>query len=86
MVTVVENKMPFEEIMQKANRIGEVAVLESDCNSTTSPRIAEIIREEKIHRLILSKEFDYPQLDLLLHQLIQLKSLRNYYQTLIWKG
>ncbi len=66
MVTVVENKGLYEEIMQKAKRIGEAAeleALEADRNSTISPRIAEMIREEKIHRLILPKEFGYPQLD-----------------------
>ncbi|MEK4078695.1 acyl-CoA dehydrogenase family protein [Solibacillus sp. FSL K6-1126] len=66
MVTVVENKDLYEEIMQKAKRIGEAAELEAieaDHNSTISPRIADIIREEEIHRLILPKEFGYPQLD-----------------------
>ena len=66
MVTVVEKKALYEEFMQKAKRIGEAAELEAieaDHNSTISQRIADIIREEEIHRLILPKEFGYPQLD-----------------------
>ena len=66
MVTLNENKALYEEIMQKAKRIGEAAELEAieaDHNSTISPRIAELIREEEVHRLILPKEFGHPQLD-----------------------
>jgi len=66
MVTVVEKKALYEEFMQKAKRIGEAAELEAieaDHNSTISQRIADIIREEEIHRLILPKEFGFPQLD-----------------------
>lgn len=66
MVTLGENKVLYEEIMQKAKRIGEAAeleALEADHNSTISPQIAELIRQEEIHRLILPKEFGHPQLD-----------------------
>lgn len=66
MITAVENNLLYEEIMKKAKRIGEAAELEameSDHNSTISQRVADIIREEEIHRLILPKEFGYPQLD-----------------------
>lgn len=63
---LVENKALYGEIMQKAKRIGEAAELgamEADRNSTISQCVADIIREEEIHRLILPKEFGYPQLD-----------------------
>ena len=66
MVIVVENKSIYEEMMQKAKCIGEAAELdarESDQNSTISPAVADLIRKEEIHRLILPKEFGYPQLD-----------------------
>ena len=66
MVATVENKALYEEIMEKARRIGEVAeieALEADENSTISQRVADLIRDENIHRLILPKEFGYPQLD-----------------------
>lgn len=66
MVTVVENKSLYEEMMQKARRIGQAAELEAaeaDANSTISPAISQLIRDEEIHRLILPKEFGHPQLD-----------------------
>ena len=66
MVTVFENRTLYQEIMQKAKRIGEAAeseAIEADRNSTISPRIANMIREEGINRLILPKEFGHPQLD-----------------------
>ncbi|MED3661050.1 acyl-CoA dehydrogenase family protein [Ureibacillus sp. FSL K6-8385] len=66
MVTVVEKKALYDSMMQKAKRIGEAAeqeAMEAEQNRTISQRVADIIREEKIHRLILPKEFGYPQLD-----------------------
>ena len=64
MVIVVENRSIYEEMMQKAKCIGEAAELdarEADQNSTISPAIADLIRKEEIHRLILPKEFGHPQ-------------------------
>ena len=66
MVLVVENKALYAEIIEKAKRIGEAAeleALEADRNATISEKIAELIRKEEIHRLILPKEYGHPQLD-----------------------
>lgn len=66
MVLAVENKVLYEEIIKKARRIGEAAefeALEADHNSSISQKIADLIREEEIHRLILPKEYGHPQLD-----------------------
>ena len=66
MVTVVENISIYEEMMQKARRIGQAAELEvaqADENSTISPKISQLMRDEEVHRLILPKEFGHPQLD-----------------------
>lgn len=66
MVLMVENKILYEEIMEKARKIGQAAereALEADKNSTISQNIANLIREEEINRLILPKDYGYPQLD-----------------------
>ncbi|MEH7749447.1 flavin-dependent monooxygenase, partial [Neobacillus drentensis] len=66
MALLVENKLLFEEMIEKAKKIGEAAELEAlqaDQNATISENIANIIRNENIHRLILPKEYGYPQLD-----------------------
>lgn len=66
MVVAVKNKSLYEEMMQKAKCIGEAAELdarEADKNSTISPSVVDLIRKEEVHRLILPKEFGYPQLD-----------------------
>ena len=66
MELLVENKLLYDEIIEKAKRIGEAAELEAlqaDQNATISENIANKIRDEQIHRLILPKEYGYPQLD-----------------------
>ena len=66
MVTVVESISLYEEMMKKARRIGQAAELEvaqADENSTISPNISQLMRDEEVHRLILPKEFGHPQLD-----------------------
>ncbi|HWK22151.1 MAG TPA: acyl-CoA dehydrogenase family protein [Ureibacillus sp.] len=66
MVTLVENKVLYNEILEKAKKIGELAeqeALQADRNSTISEEVANLIRKENIHRLILPKEYGYPQLD-----------------------
>jgi 3-hydroxy-9,10-secoandrosta-1,3,5(10)-triene-9,17-dione monooxygenase len=66
MELLVENKILYDEIIGKAKRIGQAAELEAaqaDKDATVSENIANIIREEQINRLILPKEYGYPQLD-----------------------
>lgn len=66
MVLLTENQNLYDEMMLKAKRIGEAAELESreaDKNSTISPNIANIIRQEEIQRLIWPKEYGHAQLD-----------------------
>lgn len=66
MVSIIQNTSLYEEMMERAKRIGQAAELEAmeaDRNATISPNIADLIRKEEIHRLILPEEFGHPQLD-----------------------
>lgn len=66
MVLLTENKNLYDEIMNKAKRIGQAAELEAmeaEKNSTISQNVADIIRQEEIHRLIWPKEYGHPQID-----------------------
>ena len=56
----------YEEMMEKATRIGKLAeeqAAQADIEATISPEVAQLIRDEQIHRLILPKEYGHPQLD-----------------------
>ncbi|WP_085990964.1 acyl-CoA dehydrogenase family protein [Oceanobacillus senegalensis] len=66
-MVLVKNKTSlYEEIMEKGKRIGQLAEKEAeqaDLNATVSTNVADAIRTEEIHRLLLPKDYGYPQLD-----------------------
>ena len=52
--------------MESAKRIGQLAekeALQADANATISQNVVDAIKEEGIHRLIIPKEYGYPQID-----------------------
>ena len=56
----------YEELMASATRIGRIAeaeALEADKNATVSENVINAIREEQIHRLLLPKDYGFPQID-----------------------
>lgn len=62
---VVEASL-YEELMASATRIGEIAeseAMEADRNATVSKNVINAIREEQIHRLLLPKDYGFPQID-----------------------
>ena len=66
MLEVACKKDLYDEMIAKAKRIGELAeaeAAEADKNSTISENVANLIREEQIHRLLLPKEYGHPQID-----------------------
>ena len=66
MVLLNNSTSLYEEMMAKAKRIGALAEEEAkqaDIDATISPKLADLIRSEEIHRLILPKEYGHPQLD-----------------------
>jgi len=63
--TVVELNL-YEQLMASATKIGKIAeaeALEADKNATVSQNVINAIREEQIHRLLLPKEYGFPQID-----------------------
>ena len=59
-------KEELYEIMAGAKSIGEIAereAMEADDNSTISQNVVDAIVEEGINRLIIPKEYGYPQID-----------------------
>lgn len=65
MISVQEEKI-YEKLMESAKRIGRLAeqeVLQADENRTISQKLVNVIKEEAIHRLIMPKEYGYPQID-----------------------
>ena len=66
MILLKDDRKIYEEMIEKARRIGELAEQESkqaEINATISPAVAELIRKENIHRLILPKEYGHPQIN-----------------------
>lgn len=66
MVLLKENSKLYDEIIEKGKRIGKLAEEEAwqaEMNATISPHVVESIRSEQIHRLLLPKEYGYPQID-----------------------
>src|SRR4051812_6430788 len=66
MINVAHKSDLYDEIIASAKRIGEIAeaeALEADRNANISENVANAIREENIHRLLLPKEYGYPQID-----------------------
>lgn len=66
MLYTKETHTLYDEMMEKATRIGKLAESEAkqaEVNSTISQNVVDLIREEEIHRLLLPKEYGYPQLN-----------------------
>ena len=65
-VQITEQELLYNKLMASAKRIGELAESESvqaDRNATISENVINMMKEEQIHRLILPKEYGYPQID-----------------------
>ena len=66
MTVMVQDEKIYSKLMESAKRIGQLAekeALQADANATISQNIVNAIMEEGIHRLILPKEYGYPQID-----------------------
>lgn len=66
MIKTAEKKELYEDLMARATRIGELAEAESEqaeIDATISQNVADAIRNEGIHRLLLPKEYGNPQID-----------------------
>lgn len=65
-VKMKEQDTIYSKLMESAKKIGQIAEAESvqaDLDATVSENVINAIIEEKIHRLILPKEYGYPQID-----------------------
>jgi len=63
--TIVEVNL-YEKLMASAEKIGKIAdseAVEADKNATVSENVINAIREEEIHRLLLPKDYGFPQID-----------------------
>ena len=66
MTVMVQDEKIYSKLMESAKRIGQLAekeALQADANATISQNVVNVIMEEGIHRLILPKEYGYPQID-----------------------
>src|SRR5690625_4285996 len=66
MPNISVEKSLYDQLMESATRIGQTAegeALEADRNSNISENTIDVMREEEIHRLLLPKEYGYPQID-----------------------
>lgn len=66
MIQTVEKKELYNDLMERATRIGKLAEYEAfqaDLDGTISKNVADLIRSEQIHRLLLPKDYGYPQID-----------------------
>ena len=67
-VQIKEREAILNKLIESAKRIGQIAeaeTVEADKNSTVSKNVINAIKEEQIHRLIIPKEYGYPQIDFL---------------------
>ena len=65
-VQTVERETLYNKLMESAKKIGQLAESESvqaDQNATISENVINLMKEEQIHRLIIPKEYGYPQID-----------------------
>ncbi|MGX9134400.1 acyl-CoA dehydrogenase family protein [Rummeliibacillus sp. JY-2-4R] len=66
MVIAKKNKQNYNQLMESAKKIGQIAEEEAytaDENATVSPNVINAIIEEGINKLILPKEYGGPQID-----------------------
>ena len=66
MTVKVKNEKIYHKLMESAKKVGQLAEKESkqaDLNATISQQVVDIIVEEEINRLILPKEYGWPQID-----------------------
>ena len=66
MTVKLQDKEIYTKIMESAKRIGQIAekeALQADGNRTLSQNVINTIVEEGINRLIIPKDYGYPQID-----------------------
>ncbi|HWL22483.1 MAG TPA: acyl-CoA dehydrogenase family protein [Ureibacillus sp.] len=66
MIQTLDKKELYADLMERATRIGKLAeseAMQADIDATVSQNVANAIRDEEIHRLLLPKEYGYPQID-----------------------
>ncbi len=66
MTVKVKKEQGYNEIIANAKRVGLIAeeeATQADENSTISQNVIDAIVEGELHRLILPKEYGYPQID-----------------------
>lgn len=66
MIKTLDKTAVYEDLMARATRIGELAEAESaqaEIDATISQNVADAIRKEGIHRLLLPKEYGELQID-----------------------
>jgi alkylation response protein AidB-like acyl-CoA dehydrogenase len=65
-VSMKEQEVINSQLIKSATKIGKLAEAESiyaDKNATISEDVVRVMKEEKIHRLIMPKEYGHPQID-----------------------
>ena len=66
MAIIVQEEKIYSKLMESAKRIGQLAekeALQADAEATISQNVVNVIIEEGINKLILPKEYGYPQID-----------------------
>ena len=67
-MTLTAKRVPtFEELLQSAHEVGKLAEQEAaqaEINSTVSENVINLLKESKITRIMLPKEYNEPQVNL----------------------
>lgn len=65
--TVTEEKVTIQELLEAAEKVGQLAekeAQEAEKNATISENVVNLIKETKLNRIMLPKEYGGPQIDL----------------------